>query len=1065
MVLVTRKTSQVKVVNLGNDDVGLGRVPAVTSTREESTSGGGEMQDYKIQELGANDLISESVAIKSRGSRYHGALANKPSEEDRLADRPAGSADLGRRAGPALTDADLPKQLQLDARVSTELTERPGLQQSQEPLEGSISAVRSQATAAISSLRPALRAVRKIWRSKEAVGGRIPDGHVLETNENQRGLHRGEGGEGEGAGEEGDEDEALEGGDVVLKPMSAAMTNTVYECVWVPTRKNEPRESKAKESKEEEEDHSGEKRVLVRLYGPATTMLFQREHEEAVTRAMSDLGLGPKLLASFGTGRVEEFLQAKPLTAGEMRQPETSRQIARCMRHFHALLLPGTAAGKVASCLWSRLRRWLSLAQLLHPWGVHGANPRQLGEKIHRLEAAAHRRWGEGCGEEEGKAEAEGGSEGGESGRWVGLCHMDVQHGNILQERGTGRIILIDYEYSGYAHVACDIANHFCEMAADYDRPHPHLLDYSKYPSEDEQRWFINCYLAANPTSPADACLSASETSTTRRGVPFTSSLDESVAEELMQAVDVFLPVCHLHWFLWGIISAAVSDAGFDYMSYAQQRLVEFHNYVAARGISTLPRAEGVEAFKAKEQVHLKESSLLGEKLNVAHRYTSEKSSIIVVGLSVHTAPVSMREKLAVPEAEWPRAITELCEYPHIEEAGVLSTCNRMEIYVVALSWHRGIREVTEWMSKSSGVPVEELRPHLFLLRQRDATQHLLRVSSGLDSLVLGEGQILAQVKQVFKVGQGAEGFGRNLNGLFKQAIEAGKRVRTETSIASGAVSVSSAAVELAAMKLPEAGLKEARVMIVGAGKMSRLLVKHLLSKGCNTMTVVNRSLGSVETLQSEFPDATLLYRPLPEMMQAAAEAEVVFTSTASETLLFEESNVQGLGPAGDLTNGVRHFIDISVPRNVGSCVANVQQTRVYNVDDLKEVVAANKEERRKKALEAQAIIEEELQAFDAWRDSLETVPTIKKLRQKIEGIRQAELDRILAKMGEEPTKKQKKLIEELSKGIVNKILHGPMTHLRSDGSDARTVSETLENMNALERMFDLAAEEASGRR
>ncbi|CAI6007806.1 unnamed protein product [Closterium sp. NIES-65] len=1034
MVLVTRKTSQVKVVNLGNDDVGLGRVPAVTSTREESTSGGGEMQDYKIQELGANDLISESVAIKSRGSRYHGALANKPSEEDRLADRPAGSADLGRRAGPALTDADLPKQLQLDARVSTELTERPGLQQSQEPLEGSISAVRSQATAAISSLRPALRAVRKIWRSKEAVGGRIPDGHVLETNENQRGLHRGEGGEGEGAGEEGDEDEALEGGDVVLKPMSAAMTNTVYECVWVPTRKNEPRESKAKESKEEEEDHSGEKRVLVRLYGPATTMLFQREHEEAVTRAMSDLGLGPKLLASFGTGRVEEFLQAKPLTAGEMRQPETSRQIARCMRHFHALLLPGTAAGKVASCLWSRLRRWLSLAQLLHPWGVHGANPRQLGEKIHRLEAAAHRRT---------KSTA------------CAFCILppSLLSRSIPSSHHVRRLAHYppaqDYEYSGYAHVACDIANHFCEMAADYDRPHPHLLDYSKYPSEDEQRWFINCYLAANPTSPADACLSASETSTTRRGVPFTSSLDESVAEELMQAVDVFLPVCHLHWFLWGIISPDMASV----------------SYVAARGISTLPRAEGVEAFKAKEQVHLKESSLLGEKLNVAHRYTSEKSSIIVVGLSVHTAPVSMREKLAVPEAEWPRAITELCEYPHIEEAGVLSTCNRMEIYVVALSWHRGIREVTEWMSKSSGVPVEELRPHLFLLRQRDATQHLLRVSSGLDSLVLGEGQILAQVKQVFKVGQGAEGFGRNLNGLFKQAIEAGKRVRTETSIASGAVSVSSAAVELAAMKLPEAGLKEARVMIVGAGKMSRLLVKHLLSKGCNTMTVVNRSLGSVETLQSEFPDATLLYRPLPEMMQAAAEAEVVFTSTASETLLFEESNVQGLGPAGDLTNGVRHFIDISVPRNVGSCVANVQQTRVYNVDDLKEVVAANKEERRKKALEAQAIIEEELQAFDAWRDSLETVPTIKKLRQKIEGIRQAELDRILAKMGEEPTKKQKKLIEELSKGIVNKILHGPMTHLRSDGSDARTVSETLENMNALERMFDLAAEEASGRR
>ncbi|CAI5463355.1 unnamed protein product [Closterium sp. Yama58-4] len=295
--------------------------------------------------------------------------------------------------------------------------------------------------------------------------------------------------------------------------------HVVYECVWVPTRKNEPGENKAKDPKEEDEkDYSGEKRVLVRLYGPATTMLFQREHEEAVTRAMSELGLGPKLLASFGTGRVEEFLQAKPLTAEEMRQPETSRQIAWCMRRFHSLQLPGTTPGDVASCLWSRLRRWLSLAQLLHPWG----------------------------------------------------------HGNILQERSTGRIVLIDYEYSGYAHVACDIANHFCEMAADYDRPHPHLLDYTKYPSEDEQRWFINCYLAANLTAPADACSSASGSSIRRRGAPLTSSLGESDAEELMQAVDVFLPACHLHWFLWGIISAAVSDAEFDYMSYAQQRLVEF---------------------------------------------------------------------------------------------------------------------------------------------------------------------------------------------------------------------------------------------------------------------------------------------------------------------------------------------------------------------------------------------------------------------------------------------------------------------------------------------------------
>eukprot|EP00897_Mesotaenium_endlicherianum_P002459 jgi/Mesen1/2240/ME000152S01326 len=472
-------------------------------------------------------------------------------------------------------------------------------------------------------------------------------------------------------------------------------------------------------------------------------------------------------------------------------------------------------------------------------------------------------------------------------------------------------------------------------------------------------------------------------------------------------------------------------------------------------------RASGAELPTSHKLKAASVAALEQLRISGANRYTSEKSSIMVIGLSVHTAPVQMREKLAVPEAEWPRAIQELCSFPHIEEAAVLSTCNRMEIYVVALSWHRGVREVTEWMSRTSGLDIEELRPHLFMLREHDATQHLLRVSSGLDSLVLGEGQILSQVKQVLKVGQGVIGFGRNLNGLFKQAITAGKRVRTETSICQGAVSVSSAAVELAVMKLPEGKMKDANVMIVGAGKMSRLLVKHLISKGCTRMIIVNRSEGRVLELQSDFPDAQIIYKPLPDLMMCTAEAHVVFTSTASEVPLYMKEDIIDLPGACAISNGVRHFVDISVPRNVGACVAEVQNAVVYNVDDLKEVVAANKDERRRKADEAQTLIEEELLAFEAWRDSLETVPTIKKLRQKVESIRQLELEKCLSKLGnEEMSKKQRKLVEELSKGIVNKILHGPMTHLRSDGSDARTVSETLTNMHALERMFDLAAEE-----
>ncbi|KAG5052673.1 hypothetical protein JHK87_004871 [Glycine soja] len=452
-------------------------------------------------------------------------------------------------------------------------------------------------------------------------------------------------------------------------------------------------------------------------------------------------------------------------------------------------------------------------------------------------------------------------------------------------------------------------------------------------------------------------------------------------------------------------------------------------------------------------------SALEQLKTSAADRYTKERSSVMVIGLSVHSTPVEMREKLAIPEAEWPRAIAELCSLNHIEEAAVLSTCNRMEIYVVALSKHRGVKEVTEWMSKTSGIPVADLCQHQFLLYNKDATQHLFEVSAGLDSLVLGEGQILAQVKQVVKVGQGVNGFGRNISGLFKHAITVGKRVRTETNIAAGAVSVSSAAVELALMKLPEASHANARMLVIGAGKMGKLVIKHLVAKGCTKMVVVNRSEERVAAIREEIKDVEIIYKPLSEMLTCIGEADVVFTSTASENPLFLKDDVKELPPATDEVGGRRLFVDISVPRNVGSCLSDLESVRVYNVDDLKEVVAANKEDRLRKAMEAQAIIGEESKQFEAWRDSLETVPTIKKLRAYAERIRLAELEKCLGKMGDDINKKTQRAVDDLSRGIVNKLLHGPMQHLRCDGSDSRTLSETLENMHALNRMFNLETE------
>ncbi|KAI3942188.1 hypothetical protein MKW98_003787 [Papaver atlanticum] len=480
---------------------------------------------------------------------------------------------------------------------------------------------------------------------------------------------------------------------------------------------------------------------------------------------------------------------------------------------------------------------------------------------------------------------------------------------------------------------------------------------------------------------------------------------------------------------------------------------------IVKRGISLNPRGNFVPDKSSnlvnKNDARVSSLSTLEQLQNSGvDRYSKEKSSIVVVGLSFHTAPVEMREKLAIPVAELPRDVGELAGLHHIEEAAVLSTCNRMEIYVVALSWHRGIREVTEWMAKTSGIPAAELRQHLFILRDKDAIQHLFEVSAGLDSLVLGEGQILSQVKQVSRVCEGVPGFGRKISGLFKHANTAGKQVRKDTDIASGAVSVSSAAVELALRKLPASSFPTTRMLVIGAGKMGKLVIKHLVSKGCTQMVVVNRSEERVSLIRPEFnSNVNIVYKPFNEMFICASEADVIFTSTSSETPLFMKEHVEGLPP---VVGGLRLFIDISVPRNVGSCVSELDNAKVFNVDDLEEVVAANKEDRCRKAMEAQVIISEECKKFENWTDTLEAVPTIKKLRAHVEGIIESEFKTFLAKMGVDFPETIRKAVEFLTRGIMNKILAGPMKHLRCDGNDSRTVDEILENMRVINRIFNL---------
>ena len=420
--------------------------------------------------------------------------------------------------------------------------------------------------------------------------------------------------------------------------------------------------------------------------------------------------------------------------------------------------------------------------------------------------------------------------------------------------------------------------------------------------------------------------------------------------------------------------------------------------------------------------------------------------NIVVVGLSHKTASVEVREKLSIPEAEIENAIALLKGYPHIEEIAIISTCNRLEIYGVARDIEQGVKEISQFLAEKAKISLRELRPNLFTLLREDALRHLMRVSAGLESLVLGEGQILAQVKNTHKLGQKYKGLGKLLDRLFKQAMSTGKRVRTETSIGTGAVSISSAAVELVHTKVDN--LPSYSITIIGAGKMACLLVKHMLSKGVTDISIVNRSHRRAQKLCDQFSQANIKIYPISDMMEAVASSDLVFTSTgATEPILNRAKLESQLALDKPLM-----LVDISVPRNIAADVNEIDCVKAFNVDDLKAVVAANQESRRQMAQEAEGIIEEEVNNYVLWWRALETVPTISCLRSKVEGIREQEMEKALSRLGSEFGEKHQEVIEALTRGIVNKILHEPMVQLRAQ----QDIEARRHCLRSLQMLFDL---------
>ena len=397
---------------------------------------------------------------------------------------------------------------------------------------------------------------------------------------------------------------------------------------------------------------------------------------------------------------------------------------------------------------------------------------------------------------------------------------------------------------------------------------------------------------------------------------------------------------------------------------------------------------------------------------------------LTLVGLSHKTAPVEIREKLTFPAAAQPSALSALTASAAVNEAVIVSTCNRTEIYAVTASGVDGPGAIIDFMADYHDLDRHELVRYLYIVEGEAVVRHLFRVVASLDSMVLGEAQILGQVKEAYEHSFDAGASGRIFNKLFRQSFEVGKRVRTETDIGENAVSISYAAVELAKKVFDT--LAGRSILIVGAGKMSELTAKHLVSNGVKEVLVANRTYERAVELAEKFAGEPIAYDDLFARM---AGVDIVISSTAAPGYVITKDEVAAA--RRHRRRGPLFLIDIALPRDIDPAVNDLADVYLYNIDDLNGVVSANLEERMREAERAEVIIGEEMAAFEAWLESMEVVPTVAAIRAKAEAVRQAELEKAIKRLGG-LSEKELQTVEMLTGSIVNKMLHGPTERLKA---------------------------------
>ncbi len=419
--------------------------------------------------------------------------------------------------------------------------------------------------------------------------------------------------------------------------------------------------------------------------------------------------------------------------------------------------------------------------------------------------------------------------------------------------------------------------------------------------------------------------------------------------------------------------------------------------------------------------------------------------NILLIGLNHNSASVELREKLAFSDDDVKKTLKELANSKDIEELLIVSTCNRVEFLFTSKDSEKSIVTLKKYLADTKQIPIKDFEKNLYLHTNDDAAKHIFRVASSLDSMMIGEPQILGQIKNAFRLASTVKSSGTILNRLMHRTLTTAKKIRTETGIGDNAVSISYAAIELA--KKIFGSLEGKKALLVGAGEMAELAVEHLLRNRVEDIYVANRTFKNGVKLAKKFNGTAIKFEEIESNLKSV---DIIISSTGSDKYVIKNKMVKNI--MKERKNRSLFFIDIAVPRDIDPTINKITNAYVYDIDDLNGIIDDNIEERNKEAVKGERIVEESVLKFSTWVEELKVVPTIIALREKMKTIADCEINKTYRNLNN-PTDGDKEALERMTDSMINKILHHPITLLKGNNNHIKREAEYL---NVLRNLFDL---------